>query len=283
MNPGDFRHWLSDPDRKTLVMGVINVTPDSFSDGGRYLDVESALAAAGRMIEQGAAILDLGAESTRPGALPVEADLQLARLEPVLAAMKSRGMIGRVTLSIDTTRSAVARRCIELGATMINDVSAGRDDPEMFPLAADTGAAIALMHMRGTPLTMNDLAVYGDVVAEVESSLLERASVAQAAGIERGRIVIDPGIGFAKTADHNLALLRALPRLAGHGYPVLLGTSRKRFLGTLTGKTDPAARVAATMASVAWGVIHGARIVRVHDVDEAADTVKVIEALLAGR
>ncbi|MHC4549755.1 MAG: dihydropteroate synthase [Planctomycetota bacterium] len=253
-----------------LLMGVINATPDSFSDGGRFAGPDEAAAAGRRMVADGAAIVDVGGESTRPGAPPVDPEAEAARVLPVVERLRD------LPLSVDTRRASVARRALEAGTVVINDVSAGAD-PEMFPLVAAHGAGLVCMHMRGQPRTMQDAPRYADVVGEVEGFLLARAAAAEAAGVARERILIDPGIGFGKTLAHNLALLVALPRLARHGYPVLVGVSRKSFLERLTGR-DVADRGAATTAAVALCTLHGAAVVRVHDVPDARDAVAVAQA-----
>jgi dihydropteroate synthase len=258
-----------------LVMGVLNVTPDSFSDGGLHLDPGEAAAAARRMVAEGAAIVDVGGESTRPGAAPLDPREEIRRVAPVLERLR-----GEMPLSIDTRRAAVARRALELGAVLVNDVS-GAQDPEMLPLVASRGAGIVLMHMRGEPLTMQQEPRYDDVVREVEAFLLARAEAAAAAGVPRERILIDPGIGFGKRRGHNLALLAALPRLAAHGWPVLVGVSRKSFLGELTGRAAGDRRDGTT-AAVALAAFHGAAVVRVHDVPPARDAALVAQAYRRG-
>lgn len=257
--------------RKTLIMGILNVTPDSFSDGGRFAELEDAVDAARAMRADGADIIDVGGESTRPGADPVSPEAEAARVVPVL-----EGLRGELPLSIDTRRAAVAERALDLGAVLVNDVSGGAD-PAMLPLVASRAAGIVLMHMRGEPGTMQDDPRYRDVVAEVEEYLLARAEAAAATGVPRDRILIDPGIGFGKRLEHNLALLRALPRLARHGWPVLVGVSRKRFLGELTGR-PVGERVEGTVAAVTLAAFHGAAVVRVHDVPPARDAVAVAKA-----
>ena len=256
--------------RHTLVMGVLNVTPDSFSDGGLLETSEAAIRAGEAMAAAGAAIVDVGGESTRPGAAAVDADTERARVLPVVDGLKGQ------PVSIDTRHAAVARAALDAGASVINDVSAGAD-PEMFPLAAERGAGLVLMHMRGEPETMQDDPRYEDVVGEVEAFLLGRAEAAEAAGVRRERILIDPGIGFGKSLRHSLELLDSLPRLARHGFPVLVGVSRKRFLGAITGR-EVANRSAATTAAVALAADRGAAVVRVHDVAEALDAVRVAAA-----
>ncbi|MHC4971478.1 MAG: dihydropteroate synthase [Planctomycetota bacterium] len=251
-----------------LVMGVINVTPDSFSDGGRFAAPETAVAEAHRLAAHGASILDIGGESTRPGAAPVDPEAEAERVVPVIEGLKD------LPLSVDTRRASVAVLALRAGAILVNDVSAGAD-PEMFPAVAAHGAGVVCMHMRGDPATMQQDPRYADVVGEVEEFLLARAAAAEAAGVARERILIDPGIGFGKTLAHNLALLRALPRLAGHGLPVLVGPSRKSFLGRITGR-EVADRKDATTAAVTLCAFHeGAAVVRVHDVPAARDAAAV--------
>ena len=255
----------------TFVMGVLNVTPDSFSDGGVHFDSDDAAEAGRAMVEAGAAILDVGGESTRPGAAPVTPAQEWARVGPVLERLAG------APISIDTRHASTARRAIDAGALLVNDVS-GAADPDMLPLVAERRAAICLMHMRGEPGTMQADPRYGDVVGEVEAYLLERAAAAEDAGIPRARILLDPGIGFGKTLEHNCALLRALPRLAAHGYALLLGVSRKRFLGDLTGRPTRE-RAHATTAAVTLCAEAGAALVRVHDVGPAVDAVRIAAAL----
>lgn len=256
----------------SLVMGVVNVTPDSFSDGGRFERPLDAAEAARRMAAEGAAIVDVGGESTRPGAAPVDEETEILRVAPVLERLR-----GELPLSVDTRRAAVARKALDLGAVLVNDVTGGRD-PAMLPLVAARGAGIVLMHMRGEPRTMQEAPRYGDVVAEVEDFLLTRAGAAVAAGVPRDRILLDPGIGFGKALEHNLALLRALPRLAGHGWPLVVGVSRKRFLGDLTGRAVDERRDGTT-AAVAIAALLGAAVLRVHDVPSARDALLVARAM----
>jgi len=251
-----------------LIMGVINVTPDSFSDGGRFAGPEAAVTEARRMAAQGASILDIGGESTRPGAAPVDRRAETDRILPVIEALAD------LPLSVDTRRASVAAQALAAGAILVNDVSAGAD-PEMFPVVAAHGAGVVCMHMRGEPGTMQQDPRYADVVGEVEEFLLARAGAAAAAGVARDRILIDPGIGFGKTLEHNLALLRALPRLAGHGIPVLVGASRKSFLGQLTGRAVADRHDATTAAVTLCAFEGGAAVVRVHDVPAAQDACAV--------
>lgn len=247
-----------------VLMGILNVTPDSFSDGGRFATREAAVAQATRMVEEGASIVDIGGESSRPGAQAVPESAQLARVLPVFEALAGR-LPPHVQLSIDTRSPQVAAAAIAAGASLVNDISAGTSG-EMLALAARTGVAIVLMHMQGTPETMQQAPAYRDVVGEVLDYLVQRAAGAEAAGIPRERIAIDPGIGFGKTRQHNLALLHALPRFVATGYPVLLGTSRKRFMGAICRETVFTELLGATCATTALGVAAGVKIFRVHDV-----------------
>jgi dihydropteroate synthase len=261
------------------VMGVLNVTPDSFSDGGRYLDPDRALDHALAMEAAGADLIDVGGESTRPvGAREVPVAVELERVTAVLAKLGKRL---RVPFSIDTRRAAVARRALDSGAAIINDVSALRDDPEMAQLAARAKCAVVLMHMRGGPADHIKFARYRDVVAEVSSFLAERAQFALVAGIARSRIVLDPGLGFAKNSEHNLKLLAALPTLCALGYPVLVGASRKTFVARIAGAGERELEFG-NAAVNAVAIVNGASIVRVHDPGGAASVVRMAAAL-AGR
>jgi dihydropteroate synthase len=267
------------------IMGVINVTPDSFSDGGRYLDPEAAIQRGLELHLEGAAILDVGGESTRPGAQPVGAEEELRRVVPVLEglvqALGDRG--DPAQLSIDTSKAPVAARALEAGATLVNDVTAFRADPEMAGLVASANADCCLMHMLGEPRTMQADPRYEDVVGEVKAFLEERMQFAIAAGIAEERILLDPGIGFGKTVDHNLALLAHLDQLVELGRPVVVGTSRKSFLGRLTGRADADERVAATIATCVQAYELGARVLRVHDVAPVNDALKVAAATVSAR
>jgi dihydropteroate synthase len=256
------------------LVGVLNVTPDSFSDGGRYVSTEAALAHGRRLAAEGAAIVDVGGESTRPGAEPVSAELELERVLPVIEGLAGDG----IAVSIDTSKAAVAQAALAAGAVLVNDVTALRGDRAMAAVVADAGADLCLMHMLGEPRTMQDDPRYGDVVGEVEAFLAERAEVAVAAGVARERIALDPGIGFGKTLAHNLELLRALPRLSALG-PLLLGVSRKRFLGALSGRDIADDRVAASVAAALYCYRGGAHLLRVHDVRATADALSVERAL----
>lgn len=254
------------------VMGVVNVTPDSFSDGGRHDCAPAAVAHALSLVEHGADILDIGGESTRPGAEPVSVDEELARVLPVIEGVRRQSV---VAISIDTMKPAVARAAMAAGATIWNDVAALRE-PGALDAAADLGCEVVLMHMLGEPRTMQNAPRYDDVVGEVEAFLLDRAQAAMAAGVAREAIWLDPGIGFGKTVDHNLALLAALPRLVAHGYPVVLGASRKRFLAALHGSAkDADSRLAGSLAAALAGAAAGVAAVRVHDVRETAQALEV--------
>lgn len=278
MNPAAFESWLRSAAsaRPRLVMGILNITPDSFSDGGKYLSAAQAVEHAREMIDQGADMLDLGAESTRPGAAGVPGEDQLSRLLPVIEGIRSRSDI---LLSVDTTDSQVATAAVAAGAGMINDVSAGRFDQQMLPVASRLGVPIALMHMLGEPRTMQHNPVYTDVVREVMQHLADRKAAALAAGVAPHRILLDPGIGFGKTVQHNLALLKSLASLRTLDCPILLGTSRKRFIGAVTGVDDPAGRVIGSCATIAWGITNGAEVFRVHDVAETVQTIRMTKAI----
>ena len=257
-------------------MGVLNVTPDSFSDGGQYPTAAAAVAAAAAMAVGGATIIDVGGESTRPGSRPVPDAEQVARVEPVVRGIVAAGL--PVAVSVDTTRSAVAAAAVAAGATIVNDVSAGRDDPALLPLVAAAGATVVLMHMQGTPATMQVAPAYGDVVAEVVAFLVDRSAAAEAAGVRPDRIWVDPGIGFGKTVEHNLQLMRFLWRFVGLGRPVVVGTSRKGFIGRVTGEPVDDRRFG-TAATVAWAAVHGAAVVRVHDVEPMARVLAMVRAI----
>lgn len=265
---------------RPLIMGVLNLTPDSFSDGGRWIEPDRAVAHALRMLDEGAELIDLGAESTRPGggvygegASQVPAAEELERLLPVLAPL--RAATDR-PLSVDTRKAAVARRALAEGADLVNDVSA-LGDPGMAQVAAEVGCTVVLMHSRGELSSMQRGIAFRDVVAEVRSELAERAEAAAAAGVAREAIVLDPGIGFGKTADQNLLLLRHLDRL-DLGFPLLVGASRKSFIGAVSG-AEPQERLPGSLAAVAWAAHHGAALVRVHDVAESRQFLDVWEAI----
>ena len=258
-------------------MGIVNVTPDSFSDGGRFLDPSAALAQALRLVADGADILDIGGESTRPGATSVPAAEEIARVVPLIQAIRAHS---DVAISIDTMKPAVARAAVAAGASLWNDVAALRFAPDAPETAAELGCEVVLMHMLGQPGTMQHDPRYDDVVAEVEAFLLARALTAMAAGVEREKIWLDPGIGFGKTPTHNLALLAALPRFVALGYPVLLGASRKRFIAALDPLgAEPDARLGGSLAAHLHGATVGVAAVRVHDVRETAQALAVWGAI----
>ena len=261
------------------VMGVVNVTPDSFSDGGLYLDPETAIAHGLTLEAEGAAILDIGGESTRPGSRGVSADEELRRVLPVLEGLLDAG--AGAQLSIDTSKARVAAAALESGAVLVNDVTALRGDEEMAGVIAAAHAGVCLMHMLGDPRTMQRDPRYDDVVSDIKAFLEERLAFAIAAGIEEEKIILDPGIGFGKTIEHNLELLRRLEELVAIGRPVLIGTSRKSFLGRITGRERPADRLAGTIASCVIAYERGAQLFRVHDVAPVVDALKVAAATVA--
>ena len=260
-------------------MGILNVTPDSLWGGRGTADPERSMAVLDRMAEDGAAICDVGAESTRPGAAPVDAPEQLARLSGILRAL--RVAPAPLALSIDTSLAAVAEAALDAGFSLVNDVTAGRGDPALLPLVAERGAAVCLVHMRGTPRTMQDDPAYADVVAEVRDELEARLEAAVDAGIPEDRVVLDPGIGFGKTLAHNLELLAGVPRLAGLGRPVVVGVSRKGMFGRLLGR-EVDERLAASIAAGLTAVARGAAVLRVHDVRETVDALRVWTAVERG-
>lgn len=255
------------------VMGVVNVTPDSFSDGGKFFDAGEAIRHGLELIEAGAEVLDIGGESTRPGAEAVSAEEELRRVVPVV-----EGLAGTIPLSIDTAKAEVAAVAIEAGASIVNDVTALRGDEGMAALCAERGVEVVLMHMLGTPRTMQDNPTYDDVATEVRGFLVERTELAVAAGIRKEKIWIDPGIGFGKTLDHNLALLKATSEFVSTGIPVLVGPSRKAFIGKIDGSKEDG-RIGGTIAAclAAWG--GGAAMVRVHDVGPVVQAIRVAEAI----
>jgi dihydropteroate synthase len=266
---GRFSFTLDRP----LVVGIVNITPDSFSDGGRHFSHEDAIAHGMALREQGADIVDVGGESTRPGAQSVAPDEELRRVMPVVEALAGAD----IAVSVDTMKPGVMRAAAQAGAAMLNDVNAFRAEGAI-EAACASGAAVCVMHMKGTPATMQSEAKYDDVVGEVRAFLASRAQALEAAGVARERIVVDPGFGFAKTKEHNVALVRALPELARMGYPVMAGLSRKRTIGEITGRaTDD--RTAGSVAAALLAVQNGAALVRVHDVRETVDAIKVWMAL----
>jgi dihydropteroate synthase len=262
---------------RPLIMGILNVTPDSFSDGGRHADRESAITHGLRMLDEGADIIDVGGESTRPGAAEVGAEEETRRVIPVIEELSRKT---GVVISVDTTKAAVARRAMEAGACIINDVSALTHDAGMLDVAAEYKAGVVLMHMRGSPRTMQDDPQYGDVVAEVGNYLRERVRELAREGLDRSALAIDPGIGFGKTVEHNISLLSGLDVLVGSGQPVVVGVSRKSFIGKITG-SPVEGRLAGSLAALAFCVGKGAGVLRVHDVKASSDAVKVAVALRA--
>ncbi len=264
--------------RRTAVMGIVNVTPDSFADGGRYLDSEKAIAHGIALASQGADIVDVGGESTRPGARPVSAGEEMGRVLPVIRGLRRTLSI---PISIDTTKADVARAAVDEGADMVNDISALRFDPAMAPLVAAAKLPVVLMHMLGTPRTMQQSPRYQDVVEEVKEFLRRRIRFALEAGVSAERIIIDPGIGFGKNLDHNLALLRGLPSLASLGQPLLVGPSRKTFVGKLL-DAGPEERLEGSLAAAVAAVLAGANIIRTHDVKESRRAIRIADALRYG-
>jgi len=276
MSPQAFNDWLVSAQHKCLVMGVLNVTPDSFSDGGDFIDARIAIERARQMIDEGADIIDVGGESTRPGAQRVPADEQIRRVAPVIRGVSDLG----ITISIDTTLAPVACAALDAGASIVNDVSAGTEDARMVGVVAERNASVVLMHMQGSPGTMQRAPQYENVVDEVRTYLLSRAEAFASAGVAREKILLDPGIGFGKTVEHNLELLRHLSEMKQTPHRLLVGTSRKSFIGTILNQPDPSARLMGTAATVAWSVMQGADIVRVHDVAQMRDVVRMTQALL---
>ena len=264
---------------KPLLMGVLNVTPDSFSDGGLHHDLDAAVARAREMADLGADIIDIGGESTRPGADRVSIDEQLRRVIPVIRQLQQE-LPAELPISIDTTSTQVAGAALEQGATIVNDISAGRDDPGMFSLVAEAGTPYIIMHMQGTPRTMQDNPRYEDVVAEIRSFLLERVAAAEDAGVRQENLVIDPGIGFGKSKRDNLDIIMNLESFTATGYKVMLGASRKRFMGSICDINEYSELVGATCATTAIGVFAGVHILRVHDIKENRQALDVAWALL---
>jgi dihydropteroate synthase len=263
---------------RTLIMGILNVTPDSFSDGGQFFNPDKALAHAEQMIAEGADIVDVGGESTRPGGEPVSIDEEIERVVPVIEALSQRT---DTPISVDTTKSEVARAALDAGAAIVNDVSALRFDFYIADAVARAEAGLVLMHSRGTPATMHRLPPVADIMEEVTSSLRASVHMAERRGVKRASIVIDPGIGFGKTQEQNLELIAKLDQLiaAFPEYPLLIGTSRKSFIGRILGNAPPEERLHGTMATVTAAILRGAHIVRVHDVKAAAETIRVTESI----
>jgi dihydropteroate synthase len=272
---------------RTHIMGILNVTPDSFSDGGRFVaagggavDVAGAVEAALRMAVEGADIIDVGGESTRPGSMRISADEEMARVIPVIEGIRDASP---VPLSIDTYKASTAREAVRAGASMINDISGLACDPDMPGVAADTGAALVVMHMKGTPADMQDDPRYDDLVGEVAGFLRASSKRALAAGVAEDRILLDVGIGFGKTVEHNLTLIRRLSEFADIGFPLVLGVSRKAFIGGLTGGAGPSDRLEGTIAASVLGIVRGANVLRVHDVKAAKRAALVADAVLRAR
>ena len=260
---------------ETGIMGIINVTPDSFSDGGKYANVEAAVMQAKQMVADGADIIDIGGESSRPGAEPITANEECRRVIPVVQALAEQFQI---PISVDTYKAKVAREALSAGACVINDITALHGDPNMCQIIADAQAGVILMHMQGVPATMQKAPTYQNVVAEVHAWLTEVASQAVDRGIDSSRIMIDPGIGFGKTFDHNLEILRHLMQFRGIGYPMLVGVSRKKFIGRIL-DLPVHQREEGTAATVAWSIINGANVVRVHDVAKMKQVAQVIDTI----
>jgi dihydropteroate synthase len=279
MTPAEFNLWLVQPDRRPLIMGVLNVTPDSFSDGGRFAAVESAVVQAEKLAADGAELIDIGGESTRPGSQRIEAKEQIRRILPVLEATAPHLP---VVWSVDTRSAEVASAAIDGGATVINDISAGRDDPAIFRLAAERQLPIILMHMQGEPQTMQANPHYENVIEEVKSFFVERIRAAQSAGVDTKQILLDPGIGFGKNVNHNLTLIREMKQFTQLGRPLVIGTSRKGFIGAISGEPQPNQRLLGTAATIAWSIANGADIVRVHDVEPMLKIVRVIRVIQKG-
>ena len=264
--------------RPALLMGIVNVTPDSFSDGGQFFSVESAVQHALALIAEGADIIDVGGESTRPGANPVGEGEELRRVLPVIEQLAPRV---RVPISIDTMKPAVAREALRVGASMVNDIAANRSDPAMWQAVVGTGAAYVAMHMQGTPQTMQKHPHYNDVVGEVEAFLRDRLQRLQVEGVALEQVILDPGIGFGKSARHNLELLAGLRVFAEIRRPLMLGVSRKSFIGSVTDGTEPASRLPGSLACTCWAVEHGVQIIRTHDVAATRQAVRMTETLIA--
>lgn len=266
---------------RTYVMGILNVTPDSFSDGGQFETLPAAIAQAQQMVAAGVDLVDVGGQSTRPGAAQIDLAAELARVVPVITAIRAHAdpVVATVPISVDTTRAAVAAAAIAAGADVINDISGGTYEPEILAIAAQTQTPIILMHIRGVPQTMQQLTDYHDLVGDIQQALTEQAKAAIAAGVPPAQICLDPGIGFAKTADQNLELLRRLPELRALGYPLLVGPSRKSFIGKILDEPDPQRRVWGTAAACCAAIAGGANILRVHDVAEMVQVCRVADAL----
>ena len=273
------RHHTFRWGQQTYLMGVLNVTPDSFSDGGQFNSLESALNQAQKMVTSGADILDIGGQSTRPNADEVTLDEELDRVIPVIQTLRQHPEFSQVPISVDTTRSQVAKAAISAGADLINDISGATFDAEMLSTVAKLGVPIVLMHTRGTPKTMQTLTDYEDLIGEILQFLAARIQAAIAAGIDRRQIIIDPGIGFAKKTAQNLEILRQLPAIRSLGCPILVGVSRKSFIGHILNQPDPQTRVLGTAAACVSAIVGGTDILRVHDVAEMHDACRVADAI----
>jgi dihydropteroate synthase len=276
----DCRGKVLDLGSRTHVMGILNVTPDSFSDGGQYADAERALAHARDMAAAGADIIDIGGESTRPGAAPLSEKEELSRIIPLIERLSAELT---VPISVDTYKASVAKKALEAGAAIVNDISGLRFSSDMANVVADSGAAVVIMHIKGTPRDMQRDPVYADVVGEVLSSLEKSIELAMKAGVDREKILIDPGIGFGKTLEHNLTILNRLDEFRALGRPIVLGTSRKKFIGAVLNIPVPEQRIDGTAATVALGIERGARVVRVHDVARMAQTARMADAIVKSK
>lgn len=265
---------------KTYIMGVLNVTPDSFSDGGEFATLDRAISRGEAIAAAGADLVDIGGQSTRPGAETISLEEERRRVLPVVAALRERI---EIPISVDTTRAEIAAEAIAVGADLVNDISGGTFDEQMLPTVAKLQVPIALMHLRGTPKTMQQMTAYDDVVAEIARALAECVDAAVAAGVDRSLAIADPGIGFAKTAEQNLEILRRLSELQSLGVPLLVGTSRKRFIGRILDRPEPKERVWGTAASCCAAIAGGADILRVHDIAEMLDTARVADAIWRAR
>ena len=277
------RNYTFDWRSRTYLMGILNVTPDSFSDGGLYDNVNAAIAQAKQMMNDGADILDIGGQSTKPNANDVTLEQELHRVIPIVTALRKDPSFNRIAISIDTTKALVAKLSVEAGADMINDVSGAIFDSQMLSTVAKLGVPIVLMHLRGTPKTMQQMTDYEDLTGEIISFLRDRMAAAIAAGIGSDRLIIDPGIGFAKTGEQSLELLRNIEKFNALNAPILIGTSRKSFIGKILDQPDPTKRIWGTAATCAAAIAHGANILRVHDVAEMADVMRVSDAIWRNR
>ncbi|MEL7035380.1 MAG: dihydropteroate synthase [Cyanobacteria bacterium J06592_8] len=265
---------------RTYIMGVLNVTPDSFSDGGQFNTLESALTQARQMVNAGADIIDIGGQSTRPGSEQISLEEELNRVIPVVELLRSQSdRLAKIPLSIDTTRAIVAEKAIAVGADLVNDISGGTFEPEILSVVAELGVPIILMHIRGTPKTMQQLTDYQDLIGEMSQFFQAQIQASQSAGIDPRRIILDPGIGFAKTYEQNLEIFRQLPKLRSLGFPLLVGPSRKSFIGHILGESDPQKRVWGTAAACVATIVGTGDILRVHDVEEMVDVCRVADAI----